>query len=346
MSRSRQDIVLRADAAARMGTGHVMRCLALAQAARALGMHVHMVCRIGVEWVRLRLQQEEIPLQLVEGEPPYRETPEDLSAQLGCFSGLFSSQGMPTWVVLDGYHFGAECQKALLDRRCKLLVIDDYAHLPEYNCHLLLNQNVGADGLAYCGNIERTLLGPQYALLRQEFRLAREKALLREPSESPQTLLVNLGGGDFIEHLEVVAATLRQTDIGVRTIRVIQGAMSAERIRNAFAGCSVSPEILPCVDDMASLLLDTDVCITAGGSTCWELCCLGVPFLTLTLAENQKGIVRWLEKEADVAPFSSKNLRRLLSSKTRRLDQKRVIMDLVTGWGAMNIARIMRKAVP
>lgn len=337
--------MIRADATAHMGTGHVMRCLALAQAARALGMHVHMVCRIGVEWVRRRLQQEEISLQLVEGEPPYRETPEDLLAQLDCFSGSSSSQGMPIWVVLDGYHFGPECQKVLLERRCKLLVIDDYAHLPEYYCHLLLNQNAGADELAYCGKMDRILLGPQYALLRQEFHHAREKALLREPSVSPQTLLVSLGGGDFIEHLELVAANMRQIDTGVQVIRVIQGAMSAERIRNAFAGCPISLEILPRVDAMASLLLDTDVCVTAGGSTCWELCCLGVPFLTLTLAENQKGITRWLEREADVAPFSAKNLQRLLSSTARRLDQKRAIMELVTGWGAMSIARIMRKAV-
>lgn len=73
---------------------------------------------------------------------------------------------------------------------------------------------------------------------------------------------------------------------------ILAGAMPHERIKAAFADCPAQVEILSCVEDMPALLLDTDLCITAGGSTCWELMCLGVPFLLVEIAENQRMIVQ------------------------------------------------------
>lgn len=291
-------LIIRADAAPRMGTGHVMRGLALAQAARKEGLDVRMVCRLGVSWLRERLAREDIPLLELPDMPPETEEPANLLDQLQ--EKGFPQPGMtdtPIWVALDGYHFDAACQKAVMAAGYRLLVIDDYAHLPEYHCDILLNQNIGAEQLTYHGSIGRKLLGLDYVLLRQEFWDAREKAQQRMRPTQPQNILVTLGGGNFIEHLEKIAIEMRQPELAGRTIRVIQGGMDADRIRAAFARCPAQLEILPRVDDMSSLLLDTDLCITAGGSTCWELCCLGVSFLTVEVAENQHAIVTLLRKK-------------------------------------------------
>lgn len=302
-------LLIRADAAPRMGTGHVMRCLALAQDARKEGLDVRMVCRLGVGWLRDRLAREDIPLLELPDMPPTTEEPAKLIEQLqGDGFPLPGEADAPIWVALDGYHFDAACQKAVMRAGYRLLVIDDYAHLPEYHCDVLLNQNIGAEQLAYHGFIGRKLLGLDYVLLRQEFWDAREKAMRRIRPVEPQKILVTLGGGNFIEHLENIAVAMRLPELAGRTIRVIQGGMDADRIRAAFARCPAQVEILPRVDDMPSLLLDTDLCITAGGSTCWELCCLAVPFLVLQTADNQVNVVAGLISKHHSRKYSRSNL--------------------------------------
>lgn len=293
-----QLLLIRADAAPRMGTGHVMRCLALAQAARRQGLNVHLISRLGIDWLGRRLAQDDIPLKVLQDSPPAVENPISLLQQLQV-QGLPrpGPDGAPIWVALDGYHFDAACQKAVLRAGYRLLVIDDYAHLPEYYCDVLLNQNSEAERLPYHGSIGRKLLGPNYVLLRQEFLLARAKARQRVRPPQPQKILVSLGGGNFIEYLEKIAANMCLPQLKGRTVRVIQGGMDRSRILAAFGSCPADLEILPWVSDMPSLLLDTDLCITAGGSTCWELCYLEVPFLAVEVAENQKNVVSYLSRQ-------------------------------------------------
>lgn len=312
-------LLIRADAAPRMGTGHVMRCLALAQAARREGLDVHMICRLGVDWLQERLAEEGIPLHCLSDMPPAAETPDDLLRQLQAASlPVPGTVAASIWVVLDGYHFDTACQLAVMRAGYRLMVIDDYAHLPEYYCDVLLNQNIGAELLTYQGHIGRKLLGLNYVLLRQEFWDAQKKAEQRIIPVPPQNILVTLGGGNFIEYLEKIAADMCLPELAGRTIRVIQGGMDADRIRAAFVHCPAHLEILPCVDDMSALLLDTDLSITAGGSTCWELCCLGVPFLVLQTAENQMYVVSGLIKENFAFPYTPLHLKQMLKKSSQQ----------------------------
>ena len=340
-------LLIRADATSRMGTGHVMRCLALAQAARGAGLDVHLVCRLGgVEWLAERLFREGVPLLRLPGEPPTAETPETLLRQLrGAGLSEPAPRGAPVWVVLDGYHFGPDCQQAVMEAGYGLLVIDDTAHLPEYHCDLLLNQNVGADALAYAGAIGQKLLGPAYALLRREFPEARPAALTRSRPARPQNILVTLGGGNFPEYLEGIAAAMAVPGLAGHTVRVVMGAMDAAQVRPAFAGSPARLELLPRVDDMATLLLDTDLCITAGGSTCWELCCLGVPFLTVEVAENQHEVCRWLAENGIAPRFSPAALGGLLNG-PEPARTRAAAMRLVTGDGAAEVVRRLHNTMP
>lgn len=299
-------LLIRADATPSIGTGHVMRCLALAQAAQDAGLDVCLVARLAVPWVRERLAHENIPVSVLEGTPPAQEDPHTLLQDLAQ-----AAAGQPPnqcWVVLDGYHFDTTCQKAVKKAGYRLMVIDDYNHLPEYHCDILLNQNVNAAEYKYCGQIAQKLLGLEYVLLRREFRNAPQ----REPRATVKNILVTLGGGDFSIHLKNIARTMQIPEMQGRVVRVIAGAMPHERIREAFAACPCALEILSTVDDMAALLAETDLCITAGGSTCWELCALGVPFFVVSLAENQHGIVEYLTRKKIATYLSKDNFGRSL----------------------------------
>lgn len=339
-------LLIRADATPRMGTGHVMRCLALAQAAQGLGMDVRFLARVEVPWVQERLRAERMPLAELDDAVPREESPDVLLNHLARTNCAPSD----TWVVLDGYHFTFACQRAVQGAGYRLLVIDDYAHLPEYSADLLLNQNPGAEDLPYMGKIGQKLLGPKFALLRREFREARAReahvaSLLSPGNISEQTyrdqpcrnILMTLGGGDFIEYLEAVAREMNIPAMNDCTIRVVQGAMNAERIRLAFANCPARLDILPRVHDMPALLLDTDLCITAGGSTCWELCCLGVPFLTVEVAENQHKVIDWLLRCRLTHMFSRESLKFYLAHPLIRTQKAQVGQNLVNGNGAERV---------
>ena len=286
-----REILIRADASPAIGTGHLMRCLALALAARELGIRVRLIARLGVPWVQERLMHEDVALTEVPEEMPVHEQPEALLAQL---ANEKKTDGERGWVVLDGYHFGLDCQQAVRAAGFKLLVIDDYAHLSEYSCDILLNQNIGAEELAYKGDIGQKLLGSKYALLRPEFLVARTRAEERQLPEKAKIILLTLGGSDISKHLAHIVPNFSIPELEGCIVRVIAGTMPPERISESFQGCPAKVEIVDRVDDMPTLLLNTDLCVTAGGSTCWELCCLGIPFLTVEIAENQRSIIQHL----------------------------------------------------
>ena len=327
-----------------------MRCLALALAAQGCGMRAKLIAQLGVPWVRERLTLEDVALTEVPGDASAREQPEALLAQL-------ANEGEPhttrDWVVLDGYHFGFDCQQAVRAAGYKLLVIDDYAHLPEYACDILLNQNIGAVELAYRGDIGQKLLGPKYALLRPEFIAARKKAEKRQLPEKIQNILLTLGGGDFSSHLARIASDFSAPELAGCTLRVIAGAMPPERIRELLQDCPANLEILVRVDDMPALLLDTDLCVTAGVSTCWELCCLGVPFLTVEVAANQRAIIRHLVDKGFAGIFTGNSFASALEEPLVQKDANK-LRTFVDGKGCQKVLDeltnfpdlLLRKALP
>jgi UDP-2,4-diacetamido-2,4,6-trideoxy-beta-L-altropyranose hydrolase len=330
-------ILIRADASPQTGTGHVMRCLALMLAAVRQTTPARMIVRKGVPWVAECLMLEDIPHILLPDAMPTRENPQSLLQQ------LCGADPENNWVVLDGYHFGLDCQQAVRGTGYKLLVIDDYAHLPEYSCDILLNQNIGAEYLVYKGDIAQKLLGLEYALLRPEFFAARSRAEERQFPAKTQNILLTLGGGDFSEYLARIALDFSIPQLAGCTLRVIAGAVPPESIRIMLRNCPATVEILDRVDDMPALLLDADICVTAGGSTCWELCCLGVPFLTMKVAKNQHIVVHGLQSSGIAPLFAPEVFTTLIRDSAVRRKQSYAGLALVDGLGAGRVIRMMAR---
>ncbi|EGY25805.1 acetyltransferase family protein [Desulfovibrio sp. A2] len=328
-------LLIRADATPVMGTGHVMRCLALAAAAQRAGLECLLLTRAKVPWLSQRIAQTGIGHVPLLGDVPAKEPADQLLRDIAAaLPAGFAPDAVPPWVVLDGYHFGPDCMRAVRAAGYRLLVVDDHAHHPEYTCDILLNQNIGADGLHYTGDISLSLFGPAHALLRDEFIAARARATPRAFPPVARNLLLSLGGGDQSAPLEQLRPMLEQPSLAGRAVRVIAGSTPEPALAALQRRIPATVELLPSVDDMPSLMHWADLCISAGGSTCWELCCLGVPFLTVAVAQNQQGIVRGLDA-AGIAPHASASaLNDLLDNPDARRAASNAGRQLVDGLGA------------
>lgn len=281
-------LLLRADADSSQGTGHVMRCLALAQEWQAHGGRAIFISRCHSAALRARVEASGAAwVALKEND----SVEADLQITL---ARLSERQG--TLLVLDGYHFDARQQQAMKIPRHPLLVIDDNAHLPTYHADILLNQNLGAGQLDYhCAPDTVLLLGPSYALLRPEFQSWRRR--LRCNRTVGRRVLVTMGGSDPNNFtLRVIDALARLDTPGIEA-RVVLG--SANRhvaiVERAVAACPAHIELLHGVNDMAALMGWADFAVSAAGSTCWELVCLGLPAVVVSLAENQRRIADELD---------------------------------------------------
>ena len=282
-------LLFRADASQEIGIGHVMRCLALAQAWQEKGGQAHVRGRMPNE-LRARLVGEGVKVVDVEEE---RGTLADARATATCADEVGAS-----WIVVDGYHFGAAYQRNLREAGRRVLFIDDYGHADRYEADLVLNQNIDAEDGLYADRAEHTdlLLGTKFALLRKEFWPWR--APRREIRVEAEHILITLGGVDPDNvTTDTVEALGSMEASGVGATVMIGGSNPhEEEVRTAAKSAGVPIDVRQNVDDMAELMADSDIAVSAGGSTCWELAFMGIPNVIVVVAENQKGIARGLDE--------------------------------------------------
>jgi UDP-2,4-diacetamido-2,4,6-trideoxy-beta-L-altropyranose hydrolase len=285
-------MLIRADASATLGAGHVMRCLALAQAWRRDGGKITFVSACESAAIREQIVTQGFALHEVSRARGAEDAPAFLWKT---FRSEKSESSLRPWVCLDGYHFDAPYQQALKDKGFRVLVIDDTGHLPCYLADILLNQNPHAETLSYpCGPDTTLLLGPRYALIREEF--LPWKDWNRPVSQEAHNVLVTVGGGDSPGVLAKIVAAICRMAFSSLDVLVIAGS-SAERLQaqvDSSAGERHRFRFLTSTKTMPQLMAWADVAVSAGGSTCWELAYMGLPSLVGVLAENQLRIAQAL----------------------------------------------------
>jgi UDP-2,4-diacetamido-2,4,6-trideoxy-beta-L-altropyranose hydrolase len=297
-------VAIRADASATIGTGHIMRCLTLADALQWHGAQVRFLCRHLPGHFALLLQARGHSLCML---PPSEDevgidglahaawlgVSQELDAR-DCASAL-ADQGWD-WLVADHYAIDARWERLARPGSARILVIDDIADR-SHDCDLLLDQNLYPDGAQrYRGRVVHScslLLGPRYALLRDPFRHWRER--VRPRAGSIARVLVFLGGVDADNITgRAVWALGAWAPVGVR-VDVVVGQLHGNlpRIRADCANFGFACHVQ--TDNMAELMALADLAIGAAGSASWERCCVGLPALLVTLADNQIDIARGLE---------------------------------------------------
>lgn len=353
--------VFRTDASVQIGTGHVMRCLTLADALRSQGAECTFVCRPHTghmsDVIRQRGHHVEmltdyklihvnIQNNLVEhtnwlGTDWLTDASETQHA-LGSFT--------PDWLVVDHYGLDYQWEKFMRFHCKNLMVIDDLADRM-HECNLLLDQNLGRTKADYCNLTPHDadiLVGPRYALLRPEFSNFREESLARRACPQLKNLLITLGGIDKNNVTGLVLNALTNCELPTELkITVVMGpnAPWLEDVKKTADNMTRPTRVLVQVEKMANLMKESDWVIGAAGGTVWELCTLGLATCTLAIAKNQEAVAKALKTAGATHLLNLSTLQEDLNKAIHLIGNKNDVLEMQTnsaricdGLGAQRVA--------
>jgi UDP-2,4-diacetamido-2,4,6-trideoxy-beta-L-altropyranose hydrolase len=336
-------ILIRADASVEMGTGHVMRCLALAQAWQDEGGDVIFAMAESTPAVLARLADERrdaIPMQVVAG-----------SSRDACRTIEIAQKHRARWIVADGHSFGASYQSSIKAAGLNLLCVDENAEAAHFFADLVLNQNLHANESFYQARESTTklLLGPKFALLRREFR--KWRGWRRHIPPVAQRLLVTTGGSDPRNLSALVIDALRHQKIEGLEVKVLAGG-SNPRIESLRVGETRGVYKLE-VDayNIPELMAWADFAVSSAGSTCWEFCMLELPAIVIDAAGNQTALAQEIDRRgialhlplAKVTIHAvAEKIELLANSSDLRSSMSRRAAELVDGRGGERVVAAIR----
>lgn len=339
-------LLIRADGDREIGTGHVMRTMALAEAVLAGGGSAVLASASIDPALATRVGSLGVTVSGTSLPPGGTADAEWTITQ--------ASRAAAEWVVVDGYDFGPAYLERLASAGLRVLLLDDYAPWERYPVQLVLNQNVLATPSLYPAGARglRYLLGPGYALLREE--IAAGTGTPPVTRDHARRILVTLGGADPPNASRRILDALRRLPEPDLEIRVILGPSNQHGASFMEAAGDSRVSIIPPVREMAPLLRWADVAITGAGSTVYELACLGIPTLVVAIAEYQRNLAAALERAGlalslgwhDVLQPAAlaATVAGLLGSPAIRQEMSRRGVEVVDGRGVGRVLDAMRSA--
>jgi UDP-2,4-diacetamido-2,4,6-trideoxy-beta-L-altropyranose hydrolase len=297
-------VLFRVDSSADIGSGHLIRCLTLADHLVGKGVDVAFVCSDlagamfellrtrGYRYVRIAATSAQSECQLLDA----RQTIEAVGK-------LFCEK--LDWLIVDQYQFDAVWERELQPYADRIFVIDDLADR-QHDCDLLLDQNYD-DAHRYEALVPSAcslLLGPRFALLRPEY--AARRKLMGSRQGTVQRVLVFFGGTDQHNMTGLSLQALSSPELRYLKVDLVIGAnyrFHDELKRQAAA--RPNSTIYGPRPHLADLMAQADIAIGAGGATNWERMCLALPSLVITLAQNQAPISEQLSHEGAIKLLGS-----------------------------------------
>lgn len=366
MTAKKYKIVFRCDASIQIGSGHVMRCLTLADELSRQGAECIFICRRHHGNLIEEIQQQGYKVYALPLEnDSYIET--NNKTALSHADWLASTQYrdaelslsivkalQPDWLIVDHYALDEIWEKGLQPYCKKIMVIDDLADR-KHNCDVLLDQNFGRDPQDYAAYVNEDcelLCGSNYALLRPEFAEWRSCSLERRQHNKLASILINLGGVDKDNITTKILKGLQTKSLPDHcSITIVMGSTSPwiEAVRQQATIMQWRTVVKVGVNNMAEIMANSDLAIGAAGSTSWERCCLGLPTIMLVLAENQRDIANVLEDVGAALTFNINKLEAeplaleqcIASAVPKMRAMSRVASAVTDGLGVTRLSKVL-----
>lgn len=377
-------VVIRADANSKIGMGHVMRCLSVADA----------LLKRGEEVLFVTADDTPVPLLTKKGIPyrvlhtDYADMEAELPKLWNALSELPQGPGVPeaalpqknTSILVDSYYVTEKYLAALKKRITTIYMDDIYAF--SYPVDMLINYNIYGEEMGYEKDAAfadtKLLLGTEYVPLREEFSAGAGYAQsrkelsaetenvtpaedrLHQTAEQGRTadggILITTGGSDSFNLAgQLLMEAMKYDALKEKEYHVVSGSLNphigelqalAQKHENIHIHCNVT--------NMAELMAESEVALSAGGSTLYELCAMGVPVIAFSFAENQERLVQTFVKRG-IAQYGGNyrtdgnkmiqntiaGLETLLEDKNLRSEYRKKALQLVDGRGAERIAEAL-----
>jgi UDP-2,4-diacetamido-2,4,6-trideoxy-beta-L-altropyranose hydrolase len=341
------NVVFRVDASKWIGSGHVVRCLVLADELKRRSFNISFAC----------LPQESDLIAYIESrgysvcrltQPVKPVIPKHNADYQGWLQRSQTEDAedfianAPAFDVVIIDHYGIDHEWHYLvkkNRHSLVVVIDDLVRA--HDADLVIDQTYSRNSLDYSSN-SKVLAGSKYALLRPSFSLYRAKAIVRKLEAYKPKILISFGGIDApnatMETLKVLVSWSNAT------CTVLLGA-NAPHFEEVKSFCFENDNLrhIDYVENMASLMLEHDISIGAPGTTTWERACLGLPSIVIPIADNQKEIASILNTESISICLSIDDIDNKLDSSLRELlsnldSYKTKNLSICDGLGVFRIA--------
>ncbi len=361
------NVSFRVDSSTQIGSGHVMRCMTLADRLKDDGHAVFFISRDLPGNLCNVIEGRGYKIFRLPYDVLHRHTAAVIEGYVGWLGvewhidaeeviSLCRKSVSCDWLIMDHYALDYQWEKAVRSGTNKVMVIDDLANRI-HDCDILLDQNYYADMDSRYRTLVprecRVLVGPRYALIRSEFILARRSG--RERDGSITSILIFFGGSDLTNETEKALDAIRALNRPDITVDVVVGASNPHRVRiEAICSTMTKVNYFCQVENMAELMTRADLSVGAGGSTTWERCCLGLPCLVVSVAENQVkiaeaahryGAIHYLGHHDTVTVDDIYHgLRYLLLARDRMRRMSSLANMLVDGRGAELVVQALKQA--
>ncbi len=352
-------VLFRTDASRHLGSGHLVRCLNLADELRRHGVLTRFICQELPQYLETMVRHGGHELSILPGNqaPSARDAETAWPASEQFHDALETARAAAPmawdWLVVDHYGLGHVWEQSVRLSARWLMAIDDLAR--QHDCDALLDPTFHEDARGrYADKLGASallLLGPRYALLHADFLAERSAARVR--LGPVRRILVFLGGMDAQNLTSTVLQAIDMLDVEPEVDVVIGAAHPARELIEKL--CTARSHMTCHVQTrhMARLCAKADLAIGAGGGATWERCALGVPTLALCIAQNQQvlleqgarhGFAYVPDDTRHTASSIAMHLRALLANTGLREHLSRNAMALVDAKGTARVAAFMRRS--
>jgi UDP-2,4-diacetamido-2,4,6-trideoxy-beta-L-altropyranose hydrolase len=331
-------VAFRVDAIREIGIGHLMRCLALSEELTKRGNICYFLSKIDDALERI-IKQYNVNVKKINRNLNLRD---DLELLIN-----FSKRNNIDWVITDHYGIDSNYIKNVKQNGFRVLSMDDCAQM-YYVSDVVVNQNIGAEKVKIQADENtKLLLGPKYVMLRDELLIRNKRA----GNKKVKKILVSLGGVDNDNY----TLKILQSIFNNREILVILGPLNYfyNEISSFAEKTKGNIKIEKSPENMADIYLQSDIAVSAGGSSCYELAYFGIPNVIVATADNQIKLAQELD-ERKISIFLGKkeivkaekirgHVEKLKNDYSLRKSMSQNGKKLIDGKGRVRIVDFMEK---
>lgn len=282
-------VAFRVDGNAKLGIGHIMRCLTLAEKIYNVGFKILFICASLEYSLQRKIKDKGFRLFIIGSDT-------DTEVQQ-CIDVI--SNYLIKFLVVDHYQLDQHWERQIKNFVDEMVVIDDLADRP-HDCHFLIDSAYGKTKKEYENLVNekcQLLLSCDYTILRPDFIASRALAFTkRRETQKINNILINFGGTDILDLSNVSIEYLKRNGfMGDINILISSSYSKLDDLKYA---CSKFNDVTLHIDStqVADLMLKADLAIGSLGTSTWERCCLGLPCISVVVAENQSYIANQLAK--------------------------------------------------